>query len=225
MLRMILMVCGVTVHQEPQSEKVASRQSEQASVDEYAQWIEEAKNGNREAQNALATALREPAFYFALQLIGNREDAHDVTQDALIRFLGSLDRFESGRPALPWLRRIVRNAVIDLQRRKNVRRADSLDSDGYEGEALEIVDQDEDAARRAVSQERREIVWNSLGRLPENHREMVVLREYQDLSYQEIADLLEVPIGTVMSRLHRARLELRSRVLEAVEESELEGLL
>ena len=110
-------------------------------------------------------------------------------------------------------------------RRKNVRRADSLDSDGYEGEALEIVDQDEDAARRAVSQERREIVWNSLGRLPENHREMVVLREYQDLSYQEIADLLDVPIGTVMSRLHRARLELRNRVLEAVEESELEGLL
>ena len=83
----------------------------------------------------------------------------------------------------------------------------------------------EDAARRAVSQERREIVWNSLGRLPENHREMVVLREYQDLSYQEIADLLDVPIGTVMSRLHRARLELRNRVLEAVEESELEGLL
>lgn len=225
MLRLIMMVCGVSVHQEPQSTKSTNEVAESVSVDEFAEWIEAAKAGDTEAHNALAAALREPAFYFALQLLGNREDAHDITQDALIRFLGSLERFESGRPVLPWLRRIVRNAVIDLQRRKSVRRADSLDSDGYEGEALELVDEDEDATRRAVSQERREIVWNSLGRLPENHREIVVLREYQDLSYQEIADLLDVPIGTVMSRLHRARLELRSRVLEAVEESELEGLL
>ena len=218
-------VCGVTVHRETQSAEAGAGEAEQISVDEFAEWIDAAKAGDVDAHNALASALREPAFFFALQLLGNREDAHDIAQDALIRFLGSLDRFESGRPVLPWLRRIVRNAVIDLQRRKNVRRADSLDSDGYEGEALEIVDQDEDASRRAVSQERREIVWNSLGRLPENHREIVVLREYQDLSYQEIADLLDVPIGTVMSRLHRARIELRSRVLEAVEESELEGLL
>lgn len=225
MLRLIMMVCGVSVQQETQSTEETTGEAKQASVDEFAVWIDAAKTGDLEAQNALAAALREPAFYFALQLLGNREDAHDITQDALLRFLGNLDRFESGRPVLPWLRRIVRNAVIDLQRRKNVRRADSLDSDGYEGEALEIVDQDQDAGRRAVSQERREIVWNSLGRLPEQHREIVVLREYQDLSYQEIADLLEVPIGTVMSRLHRARLELRSRVLEAVDESELESLL
>lgn len=225
LLRLIMMVCGVTVHQETRTGKTTAGETDQVAVDEFAEWIEAAKAGDPDAHNALASALREPAFYFALQLLGNREDAHDITQDALIRFLDNLDRFESGRPVLPWLRRIVRNAVIDLQRRKNVRRADSLDSDGYEGEALELVDEDEDSARRAVSQERREIVWNSLARLPENHREIVVLREYQDLSYQEIADLLEVPIGTVMSRLHRARLELRSRVLEAVEESELEGLL
>ena len=184
-----------------------------------------AKQGSEQARNDLAQQIRDPAYYFALQLLGNREDAMDVTQDSLMRFLGSLERFEEGRPVLPWVRRIVRNSVIDLQRRKSVRRADSLDSDGYEGESLEIVDVGSDASDRAVNHERRKIVWNSLSDLPESQREIVVLREYQDLSYQEIASLLEVPIGTVMSRLHRARIELRSKVLNRLEENELEGLL
>ena len=193
--------------------------------DETAALVHAAKQGNERAINDLATMVRDPAFYFALQLLGNREDAMDVTQDSLMRFLGSLDRFEEGRPVLPWVRRIVRNSVIDLQRRKAVRRADSLDSDGFEGESLEVIDLESNASERAVSHERRKIVWNSLGDLAEGQREIVVLREYQDLSYQEIAALLEVPIGTVMSRLHRARIELRKKVLDRLDDSELEGLL
>jgi len=187
--------------------------------------VRAAKLGSDTALNELAVLVRQPAYYFALQLLGNREDAMDVTQDAVMRFLSSLERFEEGRPVLPWVRRIVRNAVIDLQRKKNVRSAESLDSDGFDGEALTLVDEASSSADLAIQQERRKIVWNSLGELSEGQREIVVLREYQDLSYQEIAELLEVPIGTVMSRLHRARIELRKTVLGRIAQNELEGLL
>ena len=87
----------------------------------------QARTGDAEASNELVRRYRAAAFRFALQLTGNREDAKDVTQEAMIRFLGSLESFDESRPVQPWLFRIVRNKAYDLGRRHKVRRAESLD--------------------------------------------------------------------------------------------------
>src|SRR5581483_5599695 len=147
---------------------------------------------------------RRAAYLLALQLLGNREDALDATQDALLRFLTTLDRFQPEEPVRPWLYSIVRNRCRDLMRRAKVRRSEPLESDD-EHWRPEIVDGDADPELDACRAELRRRVFVALGRLGREHREILVLRDYQDLSYDEIARVLRCPRGTVMSRLHRAR--------------------
>jgi RNA polymerase sigma-70 factor (ECF subfamily) len=179
-----------------------------------ADLVSRARLGDAEAANELVRRYRPAAFRFALQLTGNREDALDVTQDAMLRFLDTLDLFDGGRPIQPWLFRIVRNKAYDLGRRQKVRRAESLD---------DLLDRGMPApvAVSALPSERIELeelqrrVWNALARLQQAHREILVLREYQDLSYGEISHVLGVPTGTVMSRLHRARQALRDLLVDA----------
>lgn len=173
------------------------------------------KRGNVEARDALARRYRPAALRLAFQLLGNREDARDLTQEAMLRFFATLDRFDQQRPVLPWLRRIVRNGAVDLQRRGRLRRAESLDSGGPEGEAIELASPAPDPEAETRRRELQARVWECLHRLGPSHREILVLRDYQDLSYREIAEILDIPIGTVMSRLHAARLKLRDVVLDA----------
>jgi RNA polymerase sigma-70 factor (ECF subfamily) len=133
----------------------------------------------------------------------------------LIKFFGTLDRFDASKPVLPWLRRITRNASVDRFRRKKVRRADSLDTDGFEGEAIEVLSPDLSPEALYARKQLQQRIWSCLARLKPNHREILVLRDYQDLAYSEIAEVLEVPIGTVMSRLHAARKRLRTELLDS----------
>ncbi len=173
-----------------------------------------ALRGEREAREELARRYRRPAFLFAYQLLGNREDALDVAQDSLLKFFTTLDRFEAHRPVQPWLFRIVRNRAFDLTRRQRVRRADSLDDlEGVREPAMPSEASPESAAQRRQLQAR---IWNAVQKLPEKQREILVLRDYQDLSYAEISTVLGIPKGTVMSRLHGARKALRTSVLDAI---------
>jgi RNA polymerase sigma-70 factor (ECF subfamily) len=173
-----------------------------------AELVSLARSGDAEASNELVRRHRAAAFRFALQLTGNREDALDVTQDAMLRFVDTLELFDSRRPVRPWLFRIVRNKAYDLGRRQKVRRAESLD---------ELLEKGMPAPAQAAPhpveafelEELRQRVWRALVSLSEKQREILVLREYQDLSYGEISEVLAIPTGTVMSRLHRARQALR----------------
>jgi RNA polymerase sigma-70 factor (ECF subfamily) len=173
-----------------------------------------AQRGEREAREELARRYRRPAFLFAYQLLGNREDAMDVAQDSLLKFFNTLDRFDSRRPVQPWLFRIVRNRAVDIARRKKIRRAESLDDPEKSFEPATRPEASPE--RQAVRRQLQERVWQEVHSLPEKQREILVLREYQDLSYAEIADILRIPKGTVMSRLHGARKALRSAVAEAL---------
>lgn len=177
--------------------------------------IDRARAGHRDACDLLAQRYRQPAFHLALQLLGNREDALDVAQDAMVRFFTHLDRFDSSRPVLPWLRQIVRNRARDLMRHGRVRVADSLDSDGPEGGTIEIRDAGQDPESLTAQRLLRQTLWQALHNLDPAHREILVLRDYQDLSYREIAELIQIPLGTVMSRLHAARQRLRKVLVES----------
>lgn len=176
--------------------------------------VTRARGGDAAALDALVREHRRDVYLVALQLLGDREEAMDATQDALLRFLATLSRFRPGEPVRPWLLTIVRNRCRDLLRRRHIRRADSLDSDPDEGgyfvaePVSDLPSPQEDLERRSLQRR----VWRALGALSPAQREMLVLRDYQDLSYQEIADQLAVPIGTVMSRLHRARRALAEQL-------------
>lgn len=166
-----------------------------------------ARAGDAEAREELARAFGRPAYLLALQLLGNPEDARDAAQDGLMRFFSRLDRLDPGRPVRPWLLAIVRNAARDLARRRRVRRASSLEG-ASEAFGVELIDAAPDPEARSRRQELRRKVWRGLGELRDAEREILVLRDYQDLSYAEIAAVLGIPMGTVMSRLHRARRSL-----------------
>lgn len=180
--------------------------------------VTRARTGDGAAQAELVERHRQPLFFLALQLLGNREDAMDVAQEAMLRFFTTLNRFDCRRPVRPWLFQIVRNRVVDLYRRKRVRRHDSLDATDPEGQALiELVDETVDPERDAARSELRVRMLQALSELSRIQREILVLREYQDLSYAEIADTLNIPIGTVMSRLHGARKRLRESLQDELQ--------
>ncbi|HEX2465038.1 MAG TPA: RNA polymerase sigma factor [Thermoanaerobaculia bacterium] len=181
--------------------------------------VQRAREGDASAREELARVSGDAAFRFALQLLGDRELARDVAQDSVLRLFSSLRRVDPERPLQPWLFSIVRNRVIDLRRRALSRgeRGAALPSRAAAGDAGELPHDPPDAGpgpfERSERGELQRLMWSCLGRLERAHREILVLRDYQDLSYREIAEVLAVPLGTVMSRLHAARRKLRAEVL------------
>lgn len=164
--------------------------------------------GSAVAWDELLLRCRKTSYLVALQLLGNREDAMDVAQDTLLRLVRSLDRFDTARSLTPWVAAITRNLVVDLVRRQKVRRADSLDT-LLSHPGVEMADHSASPEANAERQELQARVARAVRELPPLYREVIVLRDYQDLTYDQIAGVLGIPPGTVMSRLHRARSLLR----------------
>jgi RNA polymerase sigma-70 factor (ECF subfamily) len=173
--------------------------------------LRRALRGEAEAREDLARWGGDAAFRFAFQLLGDRDAARDVAQDSLLRLFGALGRVDPERPLAPWLLRIVRNRVIDLRRRDQARHSSHPVADSGE---LELPDHAPDPLATSERRELQRLMWACLSRLDAAHREILVLRDYQDLSYRDIAEVLDIPLGTVMSRLHAARRKLRGALLE-----------
>ncbi len=181
---------------------------------EQARLIGLAQEGDRAALEELARRARRLAYTVALGLTGNREDAADLTQDAMVRFFNALGRFDRGRPLKPWLLRIVRNLYRDRMRRRRVRRVTALE-EITEATGNDPVEESPGPEALASRRELQRLVWAALQELPDHYREVIVLRDYHGLAYAEIARVLRLPRGTIMSRLHRGRRMLRRRVLES----------
>lgn len=184
--------------------------------DEDRALVMSALSGSQPARETLGRRVGRSAYLFAFQLTGDRETAHDVAQDGVLRFFQHLDRFDTDRPIEPWLYQIVRNRVRDLSRRDRIRRHESLDAwidDGRVG----APPAPDDPAGEAERNELRLRIWRAVAELSPEHREIFVLRDFHDLSYAEIAHILGIPQGTVMSRLHAARRRLRTSLADAVE--------
>ena len=176
------------------------------------QLIDQAKAGEPAACDALARRYRRAAYLLALQMLGNRDDAMDVAQDSMLRFFSTLNSFDAARRVQPWLFTIVRNQVRDLWRQRQRRPADAIgESDALVGQLAAPQASPEADLHR---QELRQRVWRALAALPAEKREIIVLRDFHDLSYSDIAHVLDIPIGTVMSRLHGARRQLRAQLEE-----------
>jgi RNA polymerase sigma-70 factor (ECF subfamily) len=148
--------------------------------------------------------LLDDALNLACWLSGNRADAEDIVQEAMLRAYKYLDRYTGGS-FRPWLLAIVRNTALTLLGQNRSTRALFLAGDSAEQQA-ESTASDQPSPEEALTQRRlSDQVNQAVANLPPEFREVIILREMHDLSYKEISAVLEIPIGTVMSRLSRAR--------------------
>jgi RNA polymerase sigma-70 factor (ECF subfamily) len=182
-----------------------------------------AKHGDRQAFEELAERVGALAFRLAQSLVGSREDALDLSQEALIKTYRARDTYHDGEPFLPWFQRIVRNTCYSWMRRHKKLRAASL-APRHGDEAAEDQGDwqiaDPDAAQPIeplIEGERARIFWSAFRKLGANDREILALRHFRELPYQDIADVLAIPVGTVMSRLFHARRRLREGLGNALE--------
>lgn len=149
-------------------------------------------------------------YSYGLVLSRNQADAEDLVQETCLRALRAMDRLRPDTNAKSWLFTILRNIWLnELRRRKIAPNVDDSDSEEYG--ANQLADSSKDPYAAYLSDSDRERVRHAIEQLPVEFREVILLREYEELSYEEIAALLQCPVGTVMSRLARARSKLRTR--------------
>jgi RNA polymerase sigma-70 factor (ECF subfamily) len=181
-------------------------------LDDEGAAIERCKSGDREAFGAIVQKYMKPAYYVALGYVGTPDDALDISQDAFVNAFRHIKRFDSSKKFFPWFYSILKNLCMNHLTRVRRRREDSIDAMAEEeGEVripLETASPEQDAARREMGRK----IGTALLQLRPKEREIIILQHFQDYSYQEIADLLGIPIGTVMSRLYSARRALRKEL-------------
>ncbi|MEZ5319179.1 MAG: sigma-70 family RNA polymerase sigma factor [Vicinamibacterales bacterium] len=170
-----------------------------------------ARDGDADAFGVLVSRHMRPAYFAALGLVGSREDALDLSQEAFARAFRARRRLDPDRPFYPWYYTILRRLCFNFlrDRRLHARRLAEA-ATWLEARSASWV---EDPAVQAEREEARGRVARAIATLPARDREVLVLKEFEHLTYREIAVLIDIPIGTVMSRLYAAR----QRLAEALE--------
>ena len=140
---------------------------------------------------------------------GSLDDAEDIAQEAFVQAYVKLRTFAGGSAFYTWLYRIAVNAAISRRRKRREQTSVEHKRDEH---GLEPLDDGERADERLLREERAGQVQRALSRLSDEHRQILVLREIDDCDYDQIANILELPVGTVRSRLHRARLQLKEQL-------------
>jgi RNA polymerase sigma-70 factor (ECF subfamily) len=170
-----------------------------------------AAQGGDEAAFAEIVRRHQRAVYrVAYGLTRNAADADDLAQETFVRAWQALGRFRVGEPLFPWLSRIAINLAYSLFRRRKRRPEAALEPMLEAGQQWEA--EGEDPVEATAASEHRGLLESAFGELTAEHQAILTLRVMQDQSYEEIAKTLEIPIGTVMSRLSRARAELKRRL-------------
>lgn len=179
------------------------------------------RDGRTAAQREFETLYRRSsrrAYNLAYRMLGNAAEAEDVTQDAFVRAWRHFGQYDPARPFEGWLFRIVTNLVVDLKRRQKRVMVYSLDAPlgkDSEGAALtlDLPDPSANPEQMLLQDTFSEPLQNALDALPKDYRAAVLLADVEELTYDEIADILRCPIGTVRSRIHRARQLLRKALI------------
>jgi RNA polymerase sigma-70 factor (ECF subfamily) len=177
--------------------------------------VEQARNGSKAAFHTLFQKYHRRAFAVALGVLKRPEDAMDVVQDAFIKVHKNIGAFQGTSSFYTWLYRIVMNLAIDHVRRTRrvVEWGDDVPLHEAAGDrALVPKVEDENPSRTLVRRELSDKIRQALDALPEYHRAVILLREVEGMSYEEMAEVLEVPKGTIMSRLFHARRKMQDQL-------------
>ena len=175
--------------------------------------IRKCKAGDPRFYEPLVRAYEPVGLRLAVAMMGNKEDAQDALQEAFIKTYDTLNRFDLRRPFGPWFFQILRNQCRDMLRSRKARfKVEALDEKLEQRPANAAWGPERTRQRNAA----RELLWRGLERIGTEHREILVLKELEGFRYTEIAQILEIPEGTVASRLYHARHALRD-VLQAMD--------
>ncbi len=187
------------------------------SYQEDEMLVSRAQTGDQSAYNALVRKHEERAYKFAFRLTRDPEEAADVVAEAFIRVYNALPNFKGNSTFTTWLYRILTNCFLDMKKKDKSKHNVSLDA-SLQTEESEVHRQLEDPKAspqkdfEKVERERR--MQRAVHRLPEYQRALVVMYHAEQMSYDEIAAALDLPVGTVKSRLNRARLTLRELLVK-----------
>jgi RNA polymerase sigma-70 factor, ECF subfamily len=169
--------------------------------------VRKCRAGDARFYEPLVRAYEPQGLRLALGMMGNHEDAHDALQEAFVKAFQSLGRFDTKRSFGPWFFQILRNQCRDMLRSRKARFRTEVVDDGLLD--FHADDGEGSAKRQRERAEARRTLWRALEELSEEQREILVLKELQGFRYQEIARILDIPEGTVASRLYHARGALR----------------
>ena len=176
--------------------------------------IAECREGNTAAFGELVSRYQDRLFNSVLRLTDNAEDARDVVQEAFLHAYQSLHSFKGDALFFTWLYRIAVNTAISMKRKKRV--VLRIQPAGEGGNTIDPLDPSESNrpghAIEMAEEERR--VHEALAKLSTEHRSVLVMKDMEGMKYEEMAEILGVPVGTIRSRLHRARLEMRDILLQ-----------
>ncbi len=188
--------------------KTGPRRSGGAEPGREADLVRAAQGGDQAAFAEIVRHFQRPVYRVAYALTRNAADADDLAQETFVRAYQAIGRFRVGEPLYPWLSRIAVNLAYSLFRRRRRRPETPIEPLVEAGRQFGVED---DPAEHAAEAERHARLAEAFGALSVEHQAVLTLRVVEDMTYEEIARTLNVPVGTVMSRLSRARTELRSR--------------
>lgn len=194
-------------------ELVASEAASNASLSDQ-DLVCQVTAGNGDAFGMIVERHQDRLYNTVYRLVGSAEDARDVLQDVFLKAFENLDRFRGGSSLYTWLFRIAVNTSLSHRRKRRwVPMGLAAPDDAENTGRPPLADPSPaDPADPLMAAETERLIQEAISSLDDEHRTIVVLRDIQHCDYREIADILDVPPGTVKSRLHRARLLLRDRL-------------
>jgi RNA polymerase sigma-70 factor (ECF subfamily) len=193
---------------------------ETGTSEEEKKAIQAAQKGDADAFEYLYQKYHRGLYYYLLSMLRSPQSAEDLAQDIFVKLYRQLGTYKFQSPFSHWLFRSARNLAIDHFRREKVRFAQSLDDEDEDNHSLHerLPGSSDSPALVALKKERAEIVRKAVEALPESFKVVVLMREWEDLAYEEIGERLGLSVGTVKSRLFRAR-EMLTRKLRGWNES------
>ena len=181
--------------------------------------VKRAAEKDPKAYEKLLKKYRKSVYYMLLKIVNNTDDAEDLTQEAFAKAFNSLHKFDSKYAFSTWLFRIATNNCIDFIRKKRVQTVSidtSYENDEGDSFQFDIKDPDDNPDEVMLRKQRKEYLSIAVEKLPEKYKKLVDLRYFQELSYEEVAVELNLPLGTVKAQLFRAR-ELLANELKYLE--------
>ncbi len=190
--------------------------NDRAVTDE--ELIEQFKNGNLYAFDVLVKRYKDQLVNFAYRFLGDKDDSEDIVQETFLRVYKKKNAYKSVAKFSTWIYTITGNlAKTELRRRKR-RKLLSLSNLGYEDKDFDVKSEDMGPDEEVDKKIQDSVFQKGIDRLPEKFKEVIIFRDIQELSYEEISSIVKIPLGTVKSRVNRGRLKLQDLLSDYLKE-------
>ena len=178
--------------------------------------VEAARDGHERAYRELVRRYQRPVFSLIYRMVRDRERSEDLAQETFVKVLNALDSYRPEYKFSSWIFKIANNAAIDQLRRKELDTLsldgapDAVTSEQREGTSLQLADAAESPLQELEARELGSTIEHAIAQLRPEYRSCILLRHVEGYAYEEIAEMLDLPLGTVKTYIHRARTELRT---------------